>query len=247
MGMIYMRYTMRMRNAPSGADSYATFGYMKTGGFGELDSRRIYVGARNEGSPFGWMLRVQSSSSSSSYPGGRCWNRAVPLGPGLVPRAPDSYYYAVGTNAEWGGAADGTGTGETYYYRGVFDQFDSATPAPEPDWQSWFTIEIAWRLHNSFTSQIAGGAGNNGFMWVATSQGTRTAAQPNGSGQTRFYLAGPNVYGDPPLIQQTNRAGLFGWNIYGGAFQTGYDTEIGSMEYYDYWPSDASSHPTGAI
>lgn len=237
MGMIYMRYKQRIANFASGASSYGTLGYFKTGSAGETSSRRLYIGCSRDSS-YGWLLRVQSSNANSSYPGGRAWGGATPLGPGLVPTAPASYWYDSS-----GGF--GAGQGEIYFYKGVFTPYSGGGLAPEPDWRQWVTVEFAMRVHST-TGEVAGGAGSTGWVWVATAAGTASAAAPNGTGACRFYLAGPNVY-DATLIESTDRAGLFGNNIYGGAYPTNVDLELGSLEVYDYWPADASEHPAEAI
>jgi hypothetical protein len=222
MGMFYMRLKARFQsNSVTGG--FLVLAEFKTGLASDNGDRKIEVQATSQGGSLGWMLKVATSNASASV-NPTVW--AVPSDP----------------------PADSVlANGNSHFFRGVFEDWPTATAAPNHDWTRWFTLELAFRFHS--TSGVIAGNAPQGWTWVATGLGTTSAAVANTGLQRRFYIPGPNLYSHPLVVSNqtyTNAAGVcFPWNHYGASFPTNVGYEIGSCEIYDYWPTDATPVGTG--
>lgn len=117
---------------------------------------------------------------------------------------------------------------------------DDPAGAP-PDFTRWHTYECAFRLQSP-SGVVAGGA-SSGWAWAATAVGTPSEPPANRSAKQRLYVRGSNMFQEPA----PGATIIFPFLHYSNMSLTNLPIKWRQVEVYDYWPSDASTHPADAI
>jgi len=221
--MVYIRMYLRVENPGpiTGSCSWALMAMKTDSASG--DSRLSL--RLNRQDPFGWMLSFGAVRDDATNMG--VWGVD---GTPTVTCTPTQ-------NSFWGGY---------FYHLGCIEPVPPGSqnyPAPPPQWDTWWTIEYAFRLEDSI-GQVQGNDGKLPFFWCATTQGTAAAPAPNGTGTQRGFVQARNMHSQFHETYPSGAGNFFfsPWYTDDNEF-TGKARDIGSLEVWTGWPPDASEHP----